>query len=229
MPAVKPYRLPLTTQFIRFGLKPVFRLLFHILGGVQITGLENIPLGQPYVAAMNHVSIFDPPFVLSYWPEMLEAVGAIDLWSRKGQSTIVQMYGVIPVHRGEYDRSLFDTIQGILNAGRPLLIAPEGGRSHAPGMKRAMPGIGFILERAQVPVLPIGIVGTTDDYWQRAKRGERPQLEMHIGEPFRLPLLNAKGEARHIARQQNADLVLEHIARLLPSDYRGVYRGDPAV
>jgi 1-acyl-sn-glycerol-3-phosphate acyltransferase len=229
MPTVKPYRVPFKTQLLRPLMKATFRTIFHVLGGVQITGKENIPYGQPYVAAMNHVSIFDPPFILSFWPEMLEAIGAVDLWSRKGQSAIVQLYGTLPVHRGEYDRHLLDTLQNILNAGKPFLIAPEGGRSHTPGLRRAMPGIGFILERAQVPVLPIGIVGTTDDYWQRAKRGERPQLEMHIGQPFNISASSAKGADRHAARQQAADLVMEHIAQLLPLEYRGVYSGQPAV
>jgi 1-acyl-sn-glycerol-3-phosphate acyltransferase len=226
MSAIKAYHVPFKTRLLRPLMKPTFRTIFHILGGVQITGRENIPSGQPYIAAMNHVSIFDPPFILSFWPEMLEAIGAVDLWSRKGQSTIVKMYGVIPVHRGEYDRHLLDTVQAILASGRPFLIAPEGGRSHAPGMRRAMPGIGFILERAQVPVLPVGIVGTTDDYWQRAKRGERPQLEMHIGRPFRMEK-TVKGADRHAARQQIADLVMQHIAQLLPPEYRGVYSSQP--
>jgi 1-acyl-sn-glycerol-3-phosphate acyltransferase len=223
MHEVKPYRVPFKTRVNRLLMKPTFRFLFHILGGVKISGKENIPYEQPYIAAMNHVSIFDPPFVLSFWPEMMEAIGAVDVWGRKGQGTIVEMYGTIPVHRGEYDRRLLETIHGILASGRPLLIAPEGGRSHMPGMRRAMPGIGYILDAAQVPVVPVGLVGTTDDYWQRARRGERPMLEMRIGKPFRVPRIEAKGEARRAARQQNADLVMAHIADLLPQNYRGYY------
>jgi 1-acyl-sn-glycerol-3-phosphate acyltransferase len=110
-----------------------------------------------------------------------------------------------------------------INAGYPLLIAPEGGRSHVTAMRRALPGIAYIIEKTEAPVVPAGLVGTTDDFWQRAKRGERPQLEVRIGAPFNLPLITEKGAARREARQHNADLVMRHVAGLLPEEYRGVY------
>jgi 1-acyl-sn-glycerol-3-phosphate acyltransferase len=135
------------------------------------------------------------------------------------------MYGVIPVHRGDYDRGLFEKVFAILRAGRPLAMAPEGGRSHVTAMQRALPGIGYIVERAQVPVVPVGIVGTTDDFWQRARRGERPRLELNIGKPIQFPAVKESGMERRQARQRNADLVMKHIAGLLPEDYHGVYTG----
>jgi 1-acyl-sn-glycerol-3-phosphate acyltransferase len=72
-------------------------------------------------------------------------------------------------------------------------------------------------------VIPLAIVGTTPDFWQRARRGERPSLEMRIGKPVTLPDITVKGADRHEARQYNADLVMRHIAGLLPLEYRGVY------
>jgi 1-acyl-sn-glycerol-3-phosphate acyltransferase len=111
----------------------------------------------------------------------------------------------------------------VIKAGYPLLIAPEGGRSHVTAMRRAYPGIAYIVEKTGVPVVPVGLVGTTDDFWQRAKRGERPLLEMRIGKPVTLPPVTEKGAARREALQNNADLVMQHIAALLPEDYRGVY------
>jgi 1-acyl-sn-glycerol-3-phosphate acyltransferase len=74
-----------------------------------------------------------------------------------------------------------------------------------------------------VPVVPVGIVGTTEDYWQRATRGQRPALEIRIGKPIILPEITTKGADKHEARQQNADLVMRYLAGLLPEEYRGVY------
>jgi 1-acyl-sn-glycerol-3-phosphate acyltransferase len=174
---------------------------------------------------MNHISIFDPPLVASFWPEKPEIIGAADVFEKKGQGLILSLYGVIPVHRGDYDRALLEKILAILKAGRPLVIAPEGGRSHEPAMKRAMPGIGYIIEHAHVPVIPVGLVGTTDDFWRRSKRGEKPQLEMHIGKPILFPAITEKGVQRREARQKNADHVMRHIAGLLPEEYHGIYAG----
>ncbi len=218
-----PYRVPLAYRISRPFLKPIFRGLFRFLGRVKITGGENIPYGKAYVVAMNHVSMFDPPFVGAFWPEQLEIIGAADVFDKPGQGQILKAYGVIPVHRGDYDRALLVKIIHILKSGLPLLIAPEGGRSHVPAMRRAKPGVGYIIEQTGAPVVPAALVGTTGDFWQRAKRGEKPALEMRIGKPIVLPEINSKGNERHEARQRNADLVMRHLAGLLPEEYRGVY------
>ncbi len=217
------YGVPLRYRIIRFVMKPVFRGIFHMLAGVKISGTENIPYGQPYVVAMNHVSIFDPPFIGAFWPEQVEIVGAADVFDKPGQGLVLKAYGVIPVHRGDYDRSLLIKIVHILKSGHPLLIAPEGGRSHVPAMRRAKPGIGYIIEQTGVPVVPAALIGTTEDFWHRATHGDRPQLEMRIGKPFMLPEITVKGAERHEARQYNADLVMRHLAGMLPEEYRGVY------
>lgn len=217
------YRVPSRFRFSRPVLKAVFRMLFHILGSVRVTGKANVPLGKPYVVAMNHISIYDPPLIAAFWPEVLEIIGAADVFDKPGQGQLLKLYGVIPVHRGEYDRALLQRIVSIIKAGYPLLIAPEGGRSHVPAMRRALPGIAYIVEESRVQVIPVGLVGTTEDFWQRAKRGERPPLEMRIGAPITLPPITAKGVARREARQRNADLVMQHLAGLLPQEYWGVY------
>lgn len=222
---MKPYRVPFHIQFNRIYLRFGIRTLFKIMGRVKVVGRENVPLGKPYVIAINHISIFDPPLTVSFWPEEPEVIGAADVFEKKGQGTILSLYGVIPVHRGDYDRALLEKILAIIKSGRPLVIAPEGGRSHEPAMRRAMPGVGYIIEHTQVPVIPVGLVGTLDDFWQRAKRGEKPLLEMRIGKPIIFPPITQKGAERREARQHNADLVMRHIAGLLPEEYHGVYAG----
>lgn len=222
---MKPYQIPLHTRLNRLFLRPGIRAIFRMLGRVKISGQENVPLGKPYVIAINHISIFDPPLAVSFWPEQPEVIGASDVFKKKGQGIILSMYGVIPVHRGEYDRILLDKIMAVLRSGRPLVIAPEGGRSHETAMRRAMPGVGYIIEHAQVPVIPVGLVGTTEDFWQRATHGEKPPLEIRIGKPIIFPPITEKGAERREARQRNADLVMRHIAGLLPEEYHGVYAG----
>jgi len=217
------YQVPFLNRLARSMFIPWFRGIFHLLARIKVTGQENVPYKQPYLVAVNHVSTFDPPFILSFWPERIEVMGASDLWQRPGQAQLVRMYHAIPVHRGEYDRVLFDKVLSVLASGRPLLLAPEGGRSHHEGMRRARPGIALIVELAGVPVVPVGIIGTTDDFFKKAVRAERRLLEIRIGKPFRLPAVEGKGEARREARQRNADLVMEHIAGLLPAEYRGYY------
>ena len=217
------YRVQNLHRILRPALKPFFRGIFRTLANVKISGVEHIHYGKPYVAAMNHVSIFDPPFVGAFWPEDLEIIGAAEVFEKPGQGLVLKAYGVIPVHRGDYDRVLLVKIVHILRSGLPLLIAPEGGRSHVTAMNRAKSGVAYIIEQTGVPVVPVGLVGTTPDFFKRARRGERPPLEMRIGKPIILPETTAKGAERHQVRQENADLIMAHLAGLLPEEYRGVY------
>ncbi len=226
MPAIdSTYRVALPNRLSRAVLRPIFRGLFRILAPVDIQGAEHVPYGKPYIAAINHVSTFDPPFMLAFWPENIEALGASDIWQRKSfaQAFLVRLYGATAVHRGEFDREAVSRVVGVLKAGYPLLMSPEGGRSHNTAMRQARPGLAFLVEQAGVPVVPVGIIGTTDDFFQRAVRGARPPLTMRIGQPLELPPVEGKGEARRANRQHNVDLVMAHIAGLLPLSYRGYY------
>lgn len=217
------YPLAVRVRLFRRIGRPIFRGLFHLLGAVRIIGKENIPRGTAYLIAINHISILEPPLVLAFWPVPPEAVGAVDIWSRKGQAALARWYGGIPVHRGNYDRQLLDTMVDVLTSGRPLLIAPEGGRSHTPPMRRGLPGVAYVIDRAGVPVVPVGIVGSTEDFLPKALRAKRPRIEMRIGKPFRLPAVQGKGELRRQALQSNTDRIMVEIAKLLPPEYHGVY------
>jgi 1-acyl-sn-glycerol-3-phosphate acyltransferase len=220
------YRVPVTTRILRWILRPIFRLAFHILSRVRIHGIENIPPKGRYLIAINHISLFEPPFILAFWPVAAEAAGAVDIWDRSGQSILVELYGGIPVHRGEYDRQLIETLIKVLEADKPLLLAPEGGRTHTLGMRRGLPGVAYLADRTKSPVIPVGVAGTSDKFLEQALARKRPLIEMHIGKPFTLPPIVGTGQERRIQRQQYVDLIMRRIAELLPPEYHGVYHDE---
>jgi 1-acyl-sn-glycerol-3-phosphate acyltransferase len=215
----EPFTLKLRREFLRRTFRQVFRLLFKL----KISGWENIPPAGAYLIAHNHVSIIEPAFILSFWKTRAEAIGAQELWTRRGQAWIIKLYGTIPVRRGEAQRELLRKMLAVLNQDSPLLIAPEGTRSHVPGMKQAEPGIGYLIDQADALVVPVGIIGSTDANLKAAFRFEKPALEMRIGTPFRIPPIAASGQERRAARQHNADAVMLKIGALLPEEYWGVY------
>lgn len=220
------YSVPFKHRLARAILRPAFRLLFHILSPVKITGRKNVPKKGGYIVALNHVSTYDPPFIIAFWPTAPEAAGAVEIWERPGQSTLARLFGGFQVHRGKFDRQVIEKMIDALQSGRPLVIAPEGGRSHAPGMRQAEPGVAYLADKTGVPVIPVGIIGTTDDYAAKAFRFKRPPLEMRIGKPITLPRVEGKGVARHESLQANADTIMREIAALLPPEYHGVYAID---
>ena len=220
---VEQYQPPWYVGILRPPVRALFRGIFRIISQVQITGVDNVPGDGAYLIAINHISLFEAPFVAAFWPSAPEIAGAAAVWDRPGQSLLARMYGGIPIHRGQFDRRMIDLTVSVLRSGRPLIMAPEGGRSHTPGMRRAKPGVAYLVDKTDVPVVPAGFVGSNDDFLERALRGERPAIAMHIGAPLCLPPVSGKGRARRTALQDNADRVMKEIAALLPPDYRGVY------
>ncbi len=218
-----PYRPPLHFRVLRWVLRHLFRVVFRTMARVNITGLENIPAEGPYFIVFNHVSLFDPPVVLTFWPTAPEALGAADVWNRPGQNILAKLYGGIPIQRGEVDRKAMERMLQVLRAGYPLMMAPEGGRSHVPGMRPGKSGLVYLIERTHAPVIPVGITGTTDDFLKKALSGKRPAIEMKIGEAFALPEVEPAGELPKAVRQRKIDYVMARLASLLPREYRGVY------
>lgn len=218
-------RVPIRLRFSRTILRFVFRGVFRLLFNIELEGFENIPQEGGYAAAYNHISLFEPPLILAFWPKAPEGISALDVFTRPWQKVMVSLYGAIAINRKSYDREGMDTINNLLKTGNAMIISPEGGRSHDLGMRSAQPGIAFILDRAQVPILPIAILGTHDESLKNALRGNRETLTIRVGKPFILPPINGKGEQRRAERQKNADEVMLAIGRMLPEKYHGVYAG----
>ncbi len=176
------------------------------------------------MVVFNHVSLYDPPVVVAFWPSKLEVLGAIEVWSRKGQGILARLWGGIPIQRSELHREAIDQTLSVLRSDYSLLLSPEGGRSHVPGLRKAKTGIVYIAETSHVPIIPVGLTGTTDDFLQKALQGQRPEIEMKIGQPFTIPqsLEDQELIPREI-RQRKADYIMARIADLLPATYRGYY------
>jgi 1-acyl-sn-glycerol-3-phosphate acyltransferase len=190
---------------------------------VELTGFQNIPTGCAYLVTPNHVSLYDPPFVIAFWPTDLEAAGAADILDRPGQNILMRFYGGIPVHRGEVDRTLLKAMITRLNAGYPVLIAPEGTRSHVPGMQQAHNGAAYVAAKTNVPVIPVGVIGS-EDIFKDLRRGRRSKIRMVVGAPFKLPSIDTRASNRRETLRANTDIIMHKIAELVPTEYKGLYR-----
>ncbi|NOQ38930.1 MAG: hypothetical protein GQ562_01295 [Anaerolineales bacterium] len=217
------YRVPLHIRINRRFLRLFFRGLFHLLGKVELYGMDKIPKHNKYVIAFNHVSLVEIPFIGAFWPKIVEIIGATVVWGRPGVAIAARMWEGIRVRRTEFDREVFRKVKMVIDAGFPLMISPEGTRSHTPGLGRGKPGIAYIIDKAKVPVLPVAVVGNTIDFLRQGIRGKRPTIQMFVGDLINMPLLTGRGEERRDMRQLNTDIIMARIAEMLPESYRGVY------
>jgi 1-acyl-sn-glycerol-3-phosphate acyltransferase len=157
-----------------------------ILSPVKVTGLDKIDISKPHVYAVNHASAMDIPVLYVYLPFQFRIVFKKELlkypvvgWQlkRSGQVCIDQQK---PANSIAAIRSAVKSLQ----AGMPLVIYPEGGRTPDGEIKPFLPGAFFLAIKAQVDIVPIALVGTYELLPMNTYHLKCRPLEMRVGEPI---------------------------------------------
>ena len=134
-------------------------LFFRFFHRFEVLGLENIPQDGPFILAPNHLSFFDPPALgcklprnLHYFARNTLFVGPLGM--------LIRSLNSIPVNRDQLDLKTLRTVLGVLKDGHPLLVFPEGTRSKDGKLGNGQKGIGLLIAKSKVPVLPARIQGS---------------------------------------------------------------------
>jgi 1-acyl-sn-glycerol-3-phosphate acyltransferase len=207
------------------GLHRFIRFVITRLVHIRAEGLEHLPAGGPYILAANHLAFWDAPVIyglvggphLTGWAA--EKYRYNPIWG-----TILRMGSGVFIDRGEVDRDALQAAVNWLRQGKVFGLAPEGGRSKTGGLARGKSGVVFIAHQAGVPIVPLAHFGTerVARTWLRL---HRPVVTVRIGPAFTLPPLAPTNRSAQLHAQ--ADVVMCHIAALLPPEYRGVYADHP--
>ncbi len=137
-------------------------LLRIALCPVRVIGAENFQKAHTAVYVSNHLSYMDTPVVLSKLPFQFRILARHDLFKIPFIGWYLQRSGQIPVDSSHLRSSLGSLNRGVqaLRAGMPLVIFPEGGRSLDGQLHSFLSGPAYMAIRAQVPVVPMALVGT---------------------------------------------------------------------
>ena len=129
---------------------------FH---GFAVEGLENIPKDGAFLLASNHLSFLDPPALGCRMPRNLHYFARDSLF--KGPlGMLIRALNSIPVNRSQLDLATLRTVLKVLKDGHPLLVFPEGTRSEDGSLGEGKKGVGMLVAKSRVPVLPARIFGS---------------------------------------------------------------------
>ncbi len=197
------------------------RALVGLLCRVDGAEIDKVPAGGPLILVTNHVSFLEIPVLHSrLLPRRVIGLAKAESWQNPLLARLFDLWGAIPVRRGEPDLKALRRCLDVLRDGAILVIAPEGTRSRHGSLQRAHSGVVAIALRSGAPILPLAFYGG-EKLARNARRLRRTPFHITVGVPFTLD--PGEGRLTHERRQALADEIMYRLAALLPAEYRGVY------
>ncbi len=143
-------------------MKAVISPFLYLLWRVKVEGREHVPAVGPVVLAANHQSFCDSFFLPLVVRRRVTFVAKAEYFDSWKTAWFFRAAGQIPMNRsgGDASQRALDTATRVLGSGRVLAIYPEGTRAPDVRLHRGKTGVARLSLGCDVPVIPVGIVGT---------------------------------------------------------------------
>ncbi len=188
----------------------------------EVAGQEHLPPDGPFVIASNHASFLDPPLVGCQVPRQMCFFARKSLWKGGLASWWLDGVGTIPVDReGGGDVSSIKRVLRALGDGRVLIMFPEGTRSMGDSFLPAKPGVGMILCRTRVPVVPARIFGSHLALGRGGPLHLGQPVSIVFGKPMTVDTYDPGPSAGSERYQRASERIMEAVA--------GLHEPSPAV
>ncbi|MFV9506837.1 MAG: lysophospholipid acyltransferase family protein [Oscillochloridaceae bacterium umkhey_bin13] len=173
------------------------------------------------VVVMNHVSWADIPIIATLLPfnYRLSWLAKSELFANPIIAWWYREMMVIPIRRGRRDLAALETAVEALRGGAVLLVFPEGTRSRNGVLSSGRGGAVRMAMLADVPIIPVGIVGT-----EHGPKGsfQRKPVHLRIGPAYKVTP-PAQGKVTAEQMEHLTHEMMSRIADLLPEERRGAY------
>jgi 1-acyl-sn-glycerol-3-phosphate acyltransferase len=207
----------LVYSVITYSVKGLTRILCE----VDDSQLINVPEKGPLILACNHINFMEVPLVFTHLqPRKVTAFAKAETWDNPVMGYLFDLWGAIPIQRGEVDATAFRKALDALEEGKILAITPEGTRSGNGKLGRGLPGIVMLVHRSNTPILPMVYYGS-EKFQDNINRLKRTNFHIRVGKVFKLSFPNSRVDRE--MRRKMVDEIMYQLAILLPEEYRGYY------
>ena len=195
--------------------------LTRILCKVDDSQLSNVPEQGPLIIVSNHINFIEVPVVYTHLqPRNITGFVKAETWENPVMGLLFDLWGGIPIQRGEADSSAFRCALEALKQGKILAIAPEGSRSGDGKLLKGQPGVVMLAFRSDAPIIPLVYYGG-ERLRDNLNKLKRTDFSIRVGKIFKLSFPN--GKLNRDLRITMVDEIMYQIASLLPQEYRGYY------
>jgi 1-acyl-sn-glycerol-3-phosphate acyltransferase len=169
-------------------------LLLITLSPVTLLNEHHLRSHAVAVYASNHLSYMDTPVLFARLPFQFRILAKQSLWKIPFVGWYLNRSGQVPVDQKSGRSAIAGLLRGVatLKAGLPLMIFPEGGRAETGHLQTMLPGAAFMAIKAQVPIVPVTLVGTYELLPIHTYHLYPRPLKVVIGEPIRTEGLTTK-------------------------------------
>jgi 1-acyl-sn-glycerol-3-phosphate acyltransferase len=204
-------------KFVAF----IVKFATGILCRIDAPDIHKMPARGPLIVIANHTGQLEVAvFFGLLQPRPITGWAKMESWDNAFLNWLFNLWGLIPVRRGEGDTSALRRALKALEAGYIFGIAPEGTRNKTGKLKRAHPGAVMLATHSGATILPLAHWGG-ENFLKNLARFKRTDFHVRVGEPFQLDLEGVK--VTREVRQQIADEMMTRLAELMPPAYHGAY------
>ncbi|GAB4536688.1 MAG: lysophospholipid acyltransferase family protein [Thermodesulfovibrionia bacterium] len=161
----------------------LIRTIFRLNGGLEIIGIENIPMSGGAIIASNHISYLDPPLISAVVPRRVTFIARKGLFEIPLLGWFISHYS-FPIDREAPKPSTIKEALRRLKNGELLAIFPEGRRSETGDLLEPKQGLGMIVSRSNVPIIPTLIIGSNKALPIGAKWLKRARVKVIFDMPI---------------------------------------------
>lgn len=137
------------------GYQAYLKLIYRL----EVYGKENIPKGNEYIVAPNHLSLLDPPMVASVLNKPVAFMAKKELFQHPVLRWWLNWLGAFAVDRENLSVSTIRTVLTIRKTDWVFGIFPQGTRQ-APGIiSEITKGFASLAKSTKCGILPVGIIG----------------------------------------------------------------------
>lgn len=190
--------------------------LFRLYNRLEVVGASHIPREGGVLLVANHASFLDPPVLGCAVPHRYVRYMARDtLFTNRWFGRLLRALAAVPISREKGDVGALKKALKVLQEGDCLGLFPEGTRTRDGNLQPAKPGVGFLVAKAGVPVVPAYIDGTYRAWPRHGKWIKPAKIRVRFGPPIPAESLLAVGEGKD-RYDKIGELVMQQIRALAP-------------
>lgn len=154
---------------------------FKLFYKIKVEGVENIPKGESFIIAANHLSVLDPVIIGVAVKRPIAYMAKKQLFEYPILREVIDSYGAFAVNREKLEISTIRTARAIISTKKWVLaMFPQGSREKSGIISKVTLGAAYLANKTGAKILPVSLVGS-DVYNPMPFAGN---LVVKIGKPI---------------------------------------------